>query len=152
MECKSVATKILISAFAFSFAFVLGVALAEEVEEIFGGQVRSENQTNFQTIEVNLDDLDSTADPGGELAYVSPYNMYKHKQYFGTYHGNIAATLYWSVVETTSSVFVSCSGNRMSGAKYAVNNIVIGDGNVRIWVYIDWPSNVELYCDYLIIN
>lgn len=150
MEYKSAGKKMLIAGIAFSFTFALGGAFAEEAEQIFGSQALPENQT----VEATVGESDSTAGSGTdpELAYISPYSMYSYKHYWGAYHGNIKATLYWSAVKATSRVFASCSEGHMGSAKYTVHNVVPGNGYVQIWAYINWSSNIRLYCDYLVIN
>jgi hypothetical protein len=140
--------KTLVASAAFSIAFAFGSALAADDD------LGSLAPVPEQTIEADIDALDFTTDLGTEFdtQYISPSNMYSYKHYWGKYKGTVKSTLNWSVITSSSRVFVSCSEGHLGSAKYTVHNVVPENGRVKVWHHIDWGSSIKLYCDYLVVN
>jgi hypothetical protein len=148
MECVKVGKKTLVASAAFSIAFALGSAFAADED------LGSLAPVADQTIEADIDALDFATDLGTDLEtqYISPYSMHSYKHYWGKYRGTVKSTLYWSVIKSSSRVFVSCSEGHLGAAKYTVHNVVPENGRVRVWHHVNWGSPIKLYCDYLVVN
>jgi len=84
---------------------------------------------------------------------------YRHN--WGGRHGQLRLQLNWADVNPRSRVFVSIAegngfgpdaGKFIGGARYTVHNVAPRPGGVDIWVNIEWPSDILLYADYLVVN
>ena len=84
---------------------------------------------------------------------------YRHD--WGARRGQWTLRLNWGDVNPRSQVFVSVAEGAVGGpdagkfigaARYTVHNVAPRAGGVDIWVNIEWPSDIPLYVDYLVIN
>jgi len=87
-------------------------------------------------------------------------NGFTYRHDWGVRHGQWVLRLNWSEVLPRSQVFVSIAegggglnnGKFIGAARYTVHNIAPRAGGVDIWVEIDYPVDIGLYVDYLIVN
>ena len=84
---------------------------------------------------------------------------YRHD--WGVRHGQWVLRLNWSAVGAQSRVLVSVAEGEQGGvdagkfvgsARFTVHNVAPRAGGVDIWVNIEWPDDIALYVDYLIVN
>lgn len=84
---------------------------------------------------------------------------YRHD--WGNFNHAWILTLNWSAVNARSRVFVAIAegaaggpdgGKFIGAAKFSLFNVAPSDGQVAIWVDIDWGNPIRLYVDYLVIN
>ena len=83
---------------------------------------------------------------------------YRHD--WGNRRGHWILNLTWSgVINLNTRIFVSATEfNRANGealvgsANYTVFNVAPYNGGVRVWVNINWSSDIPIRLDYLIIN
>ncbi len=148
MESVSILKKALVTGAAVSAVFAFGSAFASEED------LGSLAPVPDQTVEANVEALDSAGGSGAQFdaQYISPNNFYSYKINWGNYKGTVKSTLYWSVISSSSRVFVSCSEGHLGSAKYTVHNVVPENGRVKVWHQIDWGNPIKLSCDYLVVN
>ena len=86
---------------------------------------------------------------------------FTYRQDWGARRGQWVLRLNWSAINPRSQVFVSIaegagggvdSGKFIGSARYTVHNVAPRAGGVDIWVNIEWPSDISLYVDYLVVN
>ncbi|WP_288381830.1 hypothetical protein [uncultured Massilia sp.] len=83
---------------------------------------------------------------------------YRHD--WGVRHGEWVLRLNWSEINPRSQVFVSIAegagglndGKFIGAARYTVHNIAPRAGGVDIWINIEYPVDISLYVDYLVVN
>ncbi|MGJ9418377.1 hypothetical protein ACHAC9_11520 [Massilia sp. CMS3.1] len=122
------------SAFSAAFAEVEQEALQEAAQPLFGA-----------------------ASPQPELSGAG--FTYRHD--WGARRGQWTLRLNWADVNPRSQVFVSVgegaaggpdAGKFIGSARYNLHNVAPRAGGVDIRVNIEWPSDIPLYVDYLVVN
>lgn len=85
--------------------------------------------------------------------------VYRHD--WGARRGQWRLRLNWGDVNPRSQVFVSVgegaaggpdAGKFIGSARYTLHNVAPRAGGVDIRVNIEWPSDLPLYVDYLVVN
>ncbi|MGG7606142.1 hypothetical protein [Massilia sp. BKSP1R2A-1] len=88
-------------------------------------------------------------------------NGFTYRHDWGARRGQWLLRLNWGEVDTRSQVFVSIaegagggpdSGKFIGSARYTLHNVAPRAGGVDIWVNIEWPSDISIYADYLVVN
>ena len=96
----------------------------------------------------------------GDERFAAP-EVYRHS--WGRRNGEFQANLSnWPEIKPDPLVFASAgeglvdgdptAGKFMGAAKFTVNNIVPENGNVIVWVTIDWDEPIVLFIDYLLVQ
>jgi hypothetical protein len=84
---------------------------------------------------------------------------YRHD--WGNKHGSWKLFLNWGAITANSRVFVAIgegaaggppAGKFIGDAKYTLMNVAPTNGQVGIWVNIDWGSDIRIYVDYLVVT
>lgn len=81
---------------------------------------------------------------------------YRHD--WGDQKGQRILNLNWGSVNRNSRVFVAIGegapggGKFIGNARFTLHNVAPKDGQVSIWVNIEWGEPIRLYVDYLVIN
>lgn len=92
----------------------------------------------------------------GERALAGNGFTYRHD--WGDLNGQWNLYLNWGDIKCNSRVFVAIGegapGNckHMGAARYTLHNVCPKDGQVSIWVNIEWGSPIRLYVDYFVVN
>lgn len=102
---------------------------------------------------------DVQVDAGGLLPALNG-NGFTYRHDWGVRHGAWVLRLNWSEINPRSQVFVAIAeggggidnGKFIGAARYTVHNIAPRAGGVDIWVNIDYPIDIGLYVDYLVVN
>ena len=80
---------------------------------------------------------------------------------WGDLRGNWILQFNWGAVSPRTAVFVAIgqgaaggpiAGKFIGAAKYTLHNVAPRAGGVDIWVTIDWPSDILIYVDYLVVT
>ncbi len=85
-------------------------------------------------------------------------NGFTYRHDWGDRNGQWKLTLNWGAINNNSRVFVAIAegkaggGKFIGGAKYTLHNVAPSNGQVSIWVNIEWSSPIRLSVDYLVIN
>lgn len=83
---------------------------------------------------------------------------YRHD--WGNLHGQWILNLNWGAINCNSLVFVSASefsgGDQqcdfIGAARYTVHNVSPHNGQVSVWLEVEWNSDIRVHLDYLVIN
>ena len=103
---------------------------------------------------------EATLDAGAVLPALAG-NGFTYRHDWGARNGQWVLRLNWGEVNARSQVFVSIAEGEQGGlqagkfvgsARYTVHNVAPRAGGVDIWVNIEWPEDIALYVDYLIVN
>lgn len=88
-------------------------------------------------------------------------NGFTYRHDWGARHGEWLLRLNWSEINARSQVFVAIAegaqggpdnGKFVGAARYTVHNVAPRAGGVDVWVNIEWPADISLYVDYLVVN
>jgi hypothetical protein len=88
-------------------------------------------------------------------------NGFTYRHDWGNKHGSWRLRLNWGAITSNSRVFVAIgegaaggppAGKFLGDAKYTLMNVAPTNGQVGIWVNIDWGSDIRIYVDYLVVN
>jgi hypothetical protein len=121
-----------------------------------GSALPGSGPTAEERANADLQQVGSLTDDGATGALSGTGFTYRHN--WGTKNGQWRLHLAWPAVRNGSRVLAAvgeCSaggGKFIGAARYTLHNVAPSDGNVSVWVNIEWGSPIAVCVDYLVVN